>query len=46
MRKMDSVKIKELCVEAYTKQMEQLIHVEGSKQLLRTLKSELREVRV
>ena len=45
MRKMDSAKIKELCVLAYTKQMEQLIDVEGSTvQLLRTLKSELREV--
>jgi hypothetical protein len=45
MRKMDSAKIKELCVVAYTKQMEQLIDEEGSTvQLLRTLKSELREV--
>jgi len=47
MRKLDSAKIKELCVTAYKAQMEQLIDSEGNNaQLIRTLKSELREVRV
>jgi hypothetical protein len=43
---MSSTKLRDLCVAAYEKQMEQLSEAEGSDaKLLQQLKSELKEVR-
>ena len=43
--KMSSTKLRDLCIAAYEKQMEQLVEAEGSDaKLLQQLKSELKEV--